>query len=69
MVAWFMSSYKQEWVLRTYDLRADPKGQLNMYQFQKNIGISQELVTADLTVNNAWETTAGCFMLVSSAKS
>jgi hypothetical protein len=41
MVAWFMNNYKQEWFLRTYDLRADPKGQLNMYQFQKNIGISQ----------------------------
>jgi hypothetical protein len=64
MMAWFKARHDQEWEFRTYDVRDDPKGKLNIYKFKQEIGTPYNMATVQVALNTLWETTKNCFMLV-----
>ncbi len=64
MMAWFKARQDNEWEFRTYDLRDDTNGKLNIYKFKQEAGVPYGLTNVQVALNTMWETTKNCFMLV-----
>jgi len=64
MMCWFKARHDQEWEFKTYDLRDDPNGKLNVYNFKQEIGLEYGMASTQVAINTMWETTKNCFMFV-----
>lgn len=64
MMCWFKARHDEYWDFKTYDLRDDPKGKLNVYKIKNEIGVPYGITNIQCAMNTMWETTKNCFMLV-----
>lgn len=54
MIAWFKPRHDNEWEFKTYDLRDDPKGNLNIYKIKQTIGIFYGMKVVQVAMNTMW---------------
>jgi hypothetical protein len=65
MIAWFKPRNDEEIELKTFDLRADPKGKFNHYKIRNTIGEPYGMEKVEMAITNVWEMRRGQFCLVS----
>lgn len=64
MICWFKGRHDDGFEIRTFDLRDDPEGKVNIYQMPNEIGKIDGQNKCEVAITTLWEMTPGIFMFV-----
>lgn len=55
MYVWFKGRHDDGFEFKTYDLREDPKGKINVYKFGNEVGKADGMNKTQVAITTMWE--------------